>query len=266
MNLLALHDPNLEYIKGLSDKVFPDYDIECDAFFPSQAPYWFMNRYNKSKFNIRFTYKDYLKNSNIQSKIEALNLDKDKFWYLLIFIFEYCERKVFNAQVFLDSPKECFDKIIDILKHEKDAKITLSYTTTNGDKKRKKNIEFNNKLLGKYLSIMTNMYQLIFDGVQLDINDIDDRDYIYYINKSQNESVERNMMYHCGLFTKLFFDFFKTQDIDRKENAEISDNEKDVISYLLYFTRISRNESLLESKDLVKQYFKYSKDFQYSSY
>ena len=49
----------------------------------------FIRRYNQNKLYGNFTYEDYIANEDIQNTLKGLGVDIDKFWFLLLFIFDY---------------------------------------------------------------------------------------------------------------------------------------------------------------------------------
>lgn len=51
----------------------------------------FIKRYNQDKLKKygKFTYEKYVANKDIQDTLKGLNIDIDKFWFLLLFIFDY---------------------------------------------------------------------------------------------------------------------------------------------------------------------------------
>ncbi len=110
----------LDYVCDITNKFIPN--LEQEYMIESKAPAIFSNRYFESKLSIeeRYqrhkefylsneTFEDYLKhnsdyrkldasfkekfltNEDLQNTIEAFGLDVSKFWYLLLFVFDYIE-------------------------------------------------------------------------------------------------------------------------------------------------------------------------------
>ncbi len=77
----------LEYVSLLAQIYTPDFDFDEESQqtyeLPSSAPEIFKVRYNNGLLKIPFTYSSYVKNSKIVSLLHQLQLDCDKFWYLL---------------------------------------------------------------------------------------------------------------------------------------------------------------------------------------
>lgn len=110
----------LDYVCDITNKFIPN--LEQEYMIESKAPAIFSNRYFESKLSIeeRYqrhkefylsneTFEDYLKcnsdyrkldasfkerylgNEDLQNTIEAFGLDVSKFWYLLLFVYDYIE-------------------------------------------------------------------------------------------------------------------------------------------------------------------------------
>ena len=118
-------DDLLEYVEMLGCKCHPDYDFirvkkeiedrtetnETEVATEQQATeqqaaaeeeeetkYVFMGttvtqefkkRYNAKVLNARYTFEKYIQYKDIQNTLEALNIDREKFWYLLLFVSDY---------------------------------------------------------------------------------------------------------------------------------------------------------------------------------
>ena len=49
----------------------------------------FKKRYNAKVLNAHYTFEKYIQYKDIQNTLEALNIDREKFWYLLLFVSDY---------------------------------------------------------------------------------------------------------------------------------------------------------------------------------
>ena len=86
-------DNLLEYVIKVADVIAPDI-VFADSGTPynvdSLAPSIFKRRYNRRELNVYFHYEDYIKtaddNESVIDIIHALEIDPEKFWYLLLFI------------------------------------------------------------------------------------------------------------------------------------------------------------------------------------
>lgn len=115
----------LEYVSLLAQIYTPDFDFDEESQqtyeLPSSAPEIFKVRYNNGLLKIPFTYSSYVKSSKIVSLLHQLQLDCDKFWYLLLFVHDYCRGQFANGwecslspleelQIFSDSILEVYSK------------------------------------------------------------------------------------------------------------------------------------------------------------
>ena len=105
-------DDLLEYVEMLGCKCHPDYDFirvkkeiedkaetnEAAAEEEEETKYVFMGttvtqefkkRYNAKVLNAHYTFEKYIQYKDIQNTLEALNIDREKFWYLLLFVSDY---------------------------------------------------------------------------------------------------------------------------------------------------------------------------------
>ena len=116
--------PLLDYVCDVADRFLPN--LQQEHMIESKAPAIFCNRYFESKLSIEERYqrhkefyisdesfedyksKDYRKlddsfkeryltNEDLQNTIEAFGLDVSKFWYLLLFVYDYIEDIGTNA-------------------------------------------------------------------------------------------------------------------------------------------------------------------------
>lgn len=110
--------PLLDYVCEVANRFLPS--LQQESMIESKAPAIFSNRYFESKLNVEERYQrhkefyisnetmeDYLKrdyrelktsfkekfltNEDLQNTIEAFGLDVSKFWYLLLFVYDYIE-------------------------------------------------------------------------------------------------------------------------------------------------------------------------------
>ena len=86
-------DLRLEYMETLAIKYVPDVDIDPATgeryICGTTALPLFIRRYNQNKLYGNFTYEDYIVNEDIQNTLKSLGVDINKFWFLILFIFDY---------------------------------------------------------------------------------------------------------------------------------------------------------------------------------
>ena len=124
----------LEYISILEELYIPDFDHDTDSPYyygyerinksevsveeweeicnqpiyinVSETLRTFGNRYNKGLIAEHFSYANYMKHKLIQQFIRGLDLDADKFWMLLLFIYDYSYHYYMEGIDMGESPNE----------------------------------------------------------------------------------------------------------------------------------------------------------------
>lgn len=133
----CFNEPLLEYVWEVANQFLPDYAETDTGMIPveSSAPAIFANRYaernlsveeryERSKDTFKGTLEEYKKreyrklddsfkekfltNEDLQNTIEAYKLDVSKFWYLLLFVYDFIEDIGTNAPIMGKSVLEDF--------------------------------------------------------------------------------------------------------------------------------------------------------------
>lgn len=142
LSKLEYTSPELEYIWKYAAEYMPDEFKTKDGTVllgESQIPYDFIDRYNDSKqqqpsrtlpLKEPFTFDKYLNNKAICSALDNLKLDKQKFWYLFLFIYDIISGCSKEGWQLIDSGKQInefiasFEKFIEENPNQK-MKLTL---------------------------------------------------------------------------------------------------------------------------------------------
>lgn len=121
----------LEYMVEAADHFCPSVDPDCFEMVtgedgkkrdgkrtpqlqPSSAPNKFGNRFGEGKIE-GYREEEYLKDQALQKMLKNFGIDKDKFWYLCLFIKDYTLDKTSGSVVSENSPKEDLDDILESL-------------------------------------------------------------------------------------------------------------------------------------------------------
>lgn len=208
----------------------------------------FTARYNDNLIKRKNIYDIYKK--ELGCLVEKLELDIDKFWFLTLFSLDYCESILYQGTTFKPTPLEQLtqlaEKILDC--EEDDVKLTL--------KSGKIKLELDSPLALAMLSMFIK-------------NSIKELNHQQIKHLSRRESKEEADVIKdspiIAYFAKILLDFFNTQEHiinKRKKGAKHSLKEIELVSSLVYFTGLSKNESWLfpKEKNLVntlKQYKNY---------
>ena len=87
----------------------------------------FKDRYNSNAFLKKFTYEEYIKNKDIQNLVKHLELDVDKFWLLILFIFDYCSSVFHIGRTIKLTAIQQLQNLVDIINYRGDDTMTLNF-------------------------------------------------------------------------------------------------------------------------------------------
>ena len=112
----------LEYIYTVTQEYFPDFDYDEETgqiyMLPSQTPDTFKGRYNRGILKGRFSIDAYLQNRELQDLLTTLDLDAEKFWYLLLFCYDCSWGKCMEGIEIKESPKEQIEKLVNAISED----------------------------------------------------------------------------------------------------------------------------------------------------
>lgn len=242
----------LEYVEMLACSCHPDYDWddEVGGMAPcgtaSTALFCFCNRYNIKSLIAYYSYEDYISNKDIQDTLQALNIDINKFWYLLLFISDYTASCCLRGEKVQDTPKEAIQKLVNQIENN------LEYNT------RRARFSFINKM---QLSLKTESEKhsiIIEDPTALaficqlwnDVKDGLEHSGIMNITHIDKEAPETECdTVHILMFYRLLKEFLfdilpniSTGSNKIQAYTTVSTNKTLLISRLVYFTKLSKDE------------------------
>ncbi len=242
----------LSYVEQIAKQYCPDIGFDSQNQ-PHQLDtadnsiYKFMDRYNANKI-AKFTYNNYIKHTEIQGSLEGMGVHSEKFWYLLLFIFDYTKYCSWDGLYLALSPKEELQKLVEIL--DKEAKSTESPQIT--IKKGKKSFVIENE----------DTIKCIVELSKLAISNTEEGSIMYLHLADKDKKINESLA--IWIFASMFFDFFKESKdkFNSRQNKEcdFSFSKNLLISRLIYFTRLSINESYDVSADNLKDVLKKYKD------
>lgn len=249
---------------GLLTTVYFD-DDNVPHYIPTKENiYQFKSRYNNNELNGSFKYEGYIKNKDIQDTLSALELDSEKFWLLLLFIFDYSWGVCLEGVKWEEDPKEQIDKLCDAI-----AENIKEFNQFSNRPVFHNEAELTFSVKGKRKVIINNPIALLYllkkcspDGdleklwVQKSPNGIMTLDVI-----SKDEPNITSESVHIWFFAKTFFSFFKANPQIKgrqKKGDTISCSKNLLISRLAYFTKLTTNKDYdgdeEHLKGIVKQY------------
>lgn len=201
-------------------------------------------RYNEGAITQYFNYDSYMKNELIQNFIKYLELDADKFWFLILFIYDYSWHYCMDG---IDTEASAYEQLMQFVETIVDCVESVD---------PEQGVTFNKPI----------KLQLSIEGKKKDII-IDNPTAIHYIASAcwetiqKDDTIERSsVMNHkekldsstpihdsayIYYFAMMFLNFFDMQPnivAKRRKGANYSTKEKDLVCQLIAFTRISTKD------------------------
>ena len=193
----------------------------------------FRKRYNSGIFfTERLSYNKYATDSDIQSLVHYLGLDTEKFWFLILFIYDYCESMFQQGHTMKLNPLEQLQQLVDMIDKAADDTMTLNFKA------------------GKLKAAVddTHALRFIVDAIKKCLDEAD-HDTLKYLSRRIREEKDAmlNDSPYIAYFAKMLLAFFNTQPQirdKRKKNAKQSRKEMELVSRLVYFTKLSKKQKL----------------------
>ena len=208
----------------------------------------FAERYNTGQIICPYKYESYISNDELQDTINGLGLDTDAFWLLVMFCFDYTCSMCFNSFIRRPTRGENIENLINLLPDTNNFKAKLSLKTNKG----KIEIE-SSTTISLILEWIKRGYEKDKDLIH--VNRID-------ANKGVSPFVHRNdesdsvLIWHFAHLLKYFFDLKPQFKGKRKKGDIASLNKNLLISKLVYYTQLSKNDNFKYGTDTLKSFFK----------
>ena len=268
-------DTILDYVWDFAMLIHPAEPKIIDERFAlegSCAISTFKRRYNERLIKIPLTYKDYKNNIEIQTAMSALQLDVDKFWFAILFIWDYVDGECWQAFERGDSPANEVDKLLQaITQYEENpnANPLTEYIIF------KEELSLSLQVNGKSIHTIetANAIKFILKCCQEHLDDLIQKN--EFNTKHLNDNIEM-VSYHPAkqqitasttkricLFAQrfqLFFDTLSPSFSNYRKGERNAYNVTFLISQLVYLTGISDNEDFLVSKNTLKGYLSKNKN------
>lgn len=236
------YNDDLKYIQTLANQIYPDIDVDDKGntfFLPSTAPEQFARRYNNSELKFMSKVAAYYNDPMIDRYIRTLNLDHEKFWYLVLFVYD------FTFGLCIDRVESANSPIKDI--NELCTMIADNIESVDPFKKPTSKEEMNLTLkIGKNTMVIDNeqtLYLLSVIGLNGAKNGINNP--FFNGGEIMTDVDPYSSTKTACCFAKIMIEFFNTQQLERRKGTNVSNTEKDLICSLLYFFKIITNESIL---------------------
>ena len=230
-----------------------------EALVPiSEAIEIFVSRYNNRELTHIFTYEKYLRYSELQQAISSFNLDKDKFWFLLLFIYDYTYSIGAKGKEMHDSAIEQVKLFIDTI-----SKHVTQFDFIKGSQTDKKiTLDIHIEGVKRTISITdATALHFIADSCQqrLDSEPVWYETPVMHQQEITDKEVNLKDTPYIAFFARMFLSFFNTQQSVtrlRRKGSSHSFNEKMLVSMLISFTSLSKNENWRTSDELLKAFIK----------
>lgn len=250
-NITKCHEGTEEF-KRFAEK-FTEEELRLFDLRPGSATECtdiFTARYNDNLIKRKNIYDIYKK--ELGCLVEKPELDIDKFWYLTLFILDYCESIFYQGTTIKPTPLEQLtqlaEKILDCEKE--DVKLTL--------KSGKIKLELDSPLALAALSMFINNSIKKLDSQQ--IKHLSKREYKEETNVIKDSPI---IVY----FANMFLNFFNTQKqilSIRKEGVKHTKTEMELVSKLIYLMGLSNNKNWNDIEcEYLKAFLKQYKDYRY---
>lgn len=243
------NDEAMEYVNRLTDKINVGWDGE--DYCLSDWNLQFLSRMNREVIKPPFTYQAYLDNWNITATLEGYELDVEKFWFALLYIYDITMDFGINAA---DASKTDYDILVEIDDYLQNHPQAVLYLSDDKELRKSYRYETNSPVilvnLRRFVKRELEKYE---EPPQLKVwtHDIMCRNYTESLGAAQQQV----LMYK--LF-KVLFDVLGMPDLRAKKGETVSYSKMLLISRIIYFCRLTSNESFMfESsslKGILKQY------------
>lgn len=224
--------------------------VEAPVFGYSEISVIFKNRYNEGKLSKQHLYREYL--DAVRHLLKELQLDVDKFWCLYLFALDYCESLFYQGITMKATPLEQLQALANMIANADNETMLLKFKAG----KQKTSVESPVAL------------RFLADAIH---NHLKNADYAttksLYVREEEEEAVIPKDSPIITYFAKILLNFFDTQEQvrnKRKEGANHSLKEMELVSLLVYFSRLSDNKSWTDIvNETLKGFLRQYKDYKY---
>mgnify|MGYP007054772343 FL=1 len=219
---------------------------EEDAFGHDGCGQWtiqFKYRYWTGKFRMPFTKEEYYNNDDIIATVKGLGLDTEKFWFVLVFIYDYVESS-FDETAEILQPASLQKAIKDLGERleedfsDQEIEITM--------KKGKKSVELLPVVKRAILQWLQKTYEQDCKGKRFPI---------YGADCIRVDHAEINSSYRIYRAVTMYRDLFSNllgNKRPKQTDKSVSLNRLLLISRICYFYKFTKNDNFLYDDDSIK--------------
>lgn len=257
-----------QYIKsiiiGKGGTRLPDGNVVFSSKLKMSNPFMaietFEDRYNNKEISCAYKYEDYIKDKDMQATITGLGLNPDAFWLLVIFCYDYACDVCFTGLAYIESPKRKIEKFL--------TKASDFIELKDGKPHFKKETSLTLKMKGKTCSIEDEQALLaILHWIYKGMSNLTEDSPLAVISgnnaselftiKEESDSV---LIWYFAQLILYFFELNPQYKGRAAKGSTISLNKNILISNLIYYTHLSKNDRFLNDDETLKGYLKQYKD------
>ncbi len=268
-------DTILDYVWDFAVLIHPAMPKIIDERFAlegSHAISTFKRRYNERLIKTPLTYEDYKNNIEIKPAISALQLDVDKFWFAILFIWDYVNGECWQAFERVDSPAYEINRLLQTIAQYE---VSPNANPLTDHIAFKEELSLSLQVNGKSIHTIetANAIKFILSCCQEHLDDLRpknefDTEHLndniemvsYYPTKKQTTASATKRICLFAQKFQLFFDTLSPSFSNYRKGERNAYNVTFLISQLVYLTGISDNEDFLVSKTTLKGYLSKNKN------
>lgn len=257
----------LEYMEQVALKFNPDMGFDADGNMcpcGTLALERFKRRYNTGRININFKYENYLHNKEIQTTLQELGVDVEKFWYLLLFVMDYTEGSCWNATEIKVSPKEQLQEFVNLIAENCSDYNNISGATFSTPITITINAKSKQTLTIDHPDTIAYLGLLCAKG----ISNIENDSILSFRHSDFKDTITESDSMRICLFANMLLHFFeenKQFNRRQKKGSTVSLSKNLLISRLAYFAKLTTNKSYMEDDDNLKKIIKQYDDKELST-
>ena len=236
----------------------------------------FKKRYNERLIKMPLTYNDYKNDIEIKKAISALQLDVDKFWFAILFIWDYVDGECWQTFERGDYPANEVNKLLQaIAQYEENPNANPLTEHITFKEELSLSLQVNGKSIhtietANAIKFILKCCQEHLDDLRLknefDVAHLNDNIEMvsYYPTKKQTTaSVTKRICLFAQRF-QLFFDTLSPAFSNYRKGERSAYNVTFLISQLVYLTGISDNEDFQTDKRTLKGYLSKNKNMNWN--
>lgn len=249
------NDEAMEYVNRLTDKINVGWDGE--DYCLSDWNLRFLSRMNNDSIDPPFKYEAFLDNENIIATLEGYELDVEKFWFALLYIYDITMDFGINAA---DASKTDYDILVEIDDYLQNHPQAVLYLSDDKELRKSYRYETNSPVilqnLRRFVKRELDKYQEV-PQLKVWTHDILCRNYTESLGAAQQQV----LMYKLY---KVLFDVLGLPDLRAKKGETVSYSKMLLISRIIYFCRLTDNESFTVDSSSLKGVLKQYGDFDFN--